>query len=122
MKDRELAVNGGRPVRDVFLPASGESLDEADISAVVEVMRRGNLCGGETVAALEEQFAAYVGSRYAVAVSSAGAGLHIAAAAAGIGHREEVIVSPLAPLPDACFARYMNGGTVFADIDIHTYN
>ena len=122
MKNKELAVNGGRPVRDTFLPASRECLDEADISAVVNVLRRGNLCGGELVAALEERFAGYAGVRYAVAVSSGGAGLHITAAAAGISLREEVIVSSLSPLADACFAKYMGGGTVFADIDTHTYN
>jgi dTDP-4-amino-4,6-dideoxygalactose transaminase len=86
MKNKELAVNGGRPVRDTFLPASGECLDEADISAVVNVLRRGNLCGGELVAAL-----------------------HITAAAAGISLREEVIVSSLSPLADVCFAKYMGG-------------
>ena len=91
MKNKELAVNGGRPVRDTFLPASRECLDEADISAVVNVLRRGNLCGGELVAALEERFAGYAGVRYAVAVSSGGAGLHITAAAAGISLRAENI-------------------------------
>ncbi|MCL6636105.1 MAG: DegT/DnrJ/EryC1/StrS family aminotransferase, partial [Peptococcaceae bacterium] len=97
-------------------------IEDEDIAAVEQVLRNGPLDDGPKVAEFEREFAAYVGARYAVAVSSGAAGLHIAAAAAGIAHREEVITSPIAPLAAACCALYQGAAAVFADIDIHTYN
>lgn len=120
--DKKLAVKGGRPVRGDYLPGAREHFEEYEINAVNDVLRDRNLRAGQKVDELEERFAAYAGAKYAVAVSNGGAGLHIAAAAAGVAHREEVILSPLAPPEAACCALYRGAAAVFADIDIHTYN
>lgn len=116
------AARGGSPVRDGFLPWAKHWAGPEEIAAVEEVLREGPLSDGPRVREFERQFASYVGARYAVAVSSGSAGLHIAAAAAGLAHGEEVITSPLAPLAAACCPLYLGASTVFADIDIHTYN
>jgi len=116
------AARGGRPVGDTYLPCASSWIDEEDIAAVERALRGGRLAGGPLVAEFEREFASYVGAGYAVAVSSGAAGPHIAAAAAGIAHREEVITSPIAPLAAACCALYQGAAAVFADIDIHTYN
>lgn len=116
------AAKGGSPVRDTYLPCGSQCIEADDIGAVEQLLRKGPLNNGQKVAAFEREFASYVGARYAVAVSSGAAGLHIAAAAAGVAHGEEVITSPIAPLSAACCALHQGAATIFADVDIHTYN
>lgn len=109
-------------MRDTYLPCGSHFFEDEDIAAVEHVLRKGSLNSGQKVVEFEREFASYVGAKYAVAVSSGAAGLHIAAAAAGVAHGEEVITSPIAPLAAACCGLYQGAATVFADIDIHTYN
>ena len=91
----KLAIHGGAPVRREMLPYARQSLDEDDINAVLEVLRSDWLTTGPQVAAFEQDFAAFVGAREAVAVSSGTAALHAAMHAAGIGPGDEVIVPAL---------------------------
>src|SRR5881275_258918 len=65
-----LAIHGGAPVRANLLPYGRQSVDEADIQAVVDVLRSDWLTTGPKVAEFEEAFASYVGARYAVSFSS----------------------------------------------------
>ena len=74
-----LAIHGGTPVRRTLLPYGHHSIDEADIQAVVEVLRSDWLTSGSKVGEFEEAFAAYVGARHAVSFSSGTAALHAAA-------------------------------------------
>lgn len=116
------AAKGGSPVRDTYLPCGNHWIEDEDIAAVEHVLRKGPLNAGQKVAEFEREFASYVGAKYVIAVSSGAAGLHIAAAAAGLARGEEFITSPIAPLSSACCAKYLGAAQVFADIDIHTYN
>ena len=79
-----LAINGGTPVRATLLPYGRQSIDEADIQAVVDVLRSDWLTTGPKVGEFEEQFAARVGAAHAVSFSSGTAALHAAAFAAGL--------------------------------------
>src|SRR5918996_993697 len=76
---------------EVFDPVIGEE----EIEAVVAALRRGEISGsfGESIPRFEEEFAAYCGCKYGVAVSSGSTALHLAVAAAGIGAGDEVLVS-----------------------------
>jgi dTDP-4-amino-4,6-dideoxygalactose transaminase len=74
------------------------------------------------VAAFEERFAAEVGARYAVAVSSGTAALHAAVFAAGIGPGDEVVTTPLTFAATANCVLYQGGRPVFADVDPETLN
>ncbi len=65
-----LAINGGTPVRATLLPYGRQSIDEADIQAVVDVLRSDWLTTGPKVGEFEEQFAARVGAAHAVSFSS----------------------------------------------------
>ncbi|MBI4736105.1 MAG: DegT/DnrJ/EryC1/StrS family aminotransferase [candidate division NC10 bacterium] len=65
-----LALHGGRPVRAHMLPYGRHEVDEADIQAVVEVLRGDWLTNGPAVAGFEEGFAERVGAGFAVALSS----------------------------------------------------
>ena len=69
------------------------------------------------MAAFEEAFARWNGSKYAVAVSSGTAALHIAMEAMGIGPGDEVIVPPLTFFATVSSVLYLGATPVFADID-----
>jgi UDP-4-amino-4,6-dideoxy-N-acetyl-beta-L-altrosamine transaminase len=118
----KLAINGGRPVRENYLAYGQQWLDEQDIEAVVKVLKGDCLTTGPWVKAFEDKVAGYVGARYAVAVSSGTAALHMACFAAGIGSGDEVIVSPITFAASANCVLYQGGTPVFADIDPCTYN
>ena len=68
-----------------MIPYGKHHIDEEDIQAVVNVLRSGALTQGPAVEAFEQAIAEYVGAKYAVAVSSGTAALHLAALAAGVG-------------------------------------
>ncbi len=111
-----LAIEGGTPVRHTMLPYGRQWLDDGDIDAVAQALRSDWLTTGPRVAKFEEAFAAHVGARFAVAVSSGTAALHAAAFAAGIGPGDEVIVPPLTFAASANCVRYQGGTVVFADV------
>jgi perosamine synthetase len=116
------ALLGGRPVRERMLPYGRQDVTEADIQAVVEVLRGDWLTNGPAVARFEEAFASRVGARFAVALSSGTAALHAAASVAGLGPGDEVILSPLTFLASANCILYCGATPVFADIDPSTLN
>ncbi len=116
------ALLGGAPVRARMLPYGRQHVDESDIQAVNEVLRGDWLTNGPTVARFEEAFAARVGARFAVALSSGTAALHAAAVVAGLGPGDEVILSPLTFLASANCLLYCGARPVFADIDPATLN
>ena len=92
----QLALHGGKPVRSTPLPFFRPSIDQEDLAAVSRSLGQDCLTNDRQVREFEAAFAEYVGARYAVAVASGAAGLHIALMAGGIGPQEEVIASPLA--------------------------
>jgi perosamine synthetase len=111
-----LAIDGGAPVREAFLPYGRHSIDEADIQAIVETLRSDWLTTGPKVAEFEEAFAERVGASCAVSFSSGTAALHGAIFAAGIGPGDEVITSPLTFAATANCVLYQGGRPVFADV------
>lgn len=118
----KLAIEGGAPVRPALLPYGRQSVDEADIQAVVEVLHGDWLTTGPAVRAFEEAVAAYTGAKEAIAVNSGTAALHAAAFAAGIGPGDEVIVPPITFAATANCVLYMGGIPVFADVCPDTLN
>jgi perosamine synthetase len=117
-----LAIDGGRPVRASLLPYGRQQICEADIQAVVDVLRSDWLTTGPKVEAFEEAFADAVGARHAVAVSSGTAALHAAVAAAGVASGDEVITSPLTFCASANCAVYQGARPVFGDVKPDTLN
>lgn len=105
-----------------MIPYGHQTIDEADIQAVVKVLRSDYLTTGPAVGEFEQKVAEYVGAKYAVAVSNGTAALHIACLAAGIGPGDEVITSPITFAASANCVLYCGGTPVFADIDPNTYN
>lgn len=89
---------------------------------VLQALRSGILSIGPFQERFEKKFAQAVGTKYAVAVSSGTAGLHLALIAAGIGPGDEVITSPFSFVASANAILYVGAKPVFADIDPVTYN
>jgi perosamine synthetase len=121
-KVETLAVHGGSPVRDKLLPYGRQSVDGDDIQSVVEVLKSDWLTTGPKVAEFEEAFAAQVGARYAVSLSSGTAALHAAAFAAGLTQGDEAIVTPLTFCATANCILYQGATPVFADVTEDTLN
>lgn len=92
--ENKLAISGGKPVRDSYLPYGRQSLDEEDIQSVVDILRGDYLTTGPTIALFEEKVAEYAGSSYAVAFSSGTAALHAACFAAGISQETKSLLHP----------------------------
>ena len=84
--------------------------------------RSGTLTQGPAIEAFEQAIAAYVGAKYAVAVASGTAALHLAAIAAGVGPGSALVTSPITFVASANAALYAGGRAVFADIEPGTIN
>jgi perosamine synthetase len=119
---RTLAIHGGSPVRASLLPYGRQSIDEADIQAVVDVLRSDWLTTGPKVAEFEEAFAARVGAAHAVSFTSGTAALHAAAFAAGLKAGDEAITTPMTFAATANCVLYQGATPVFADVSGDTLN
>ena len=104
------------------IPYGRQSISEADIQAVVEVLQSDWLTQGPAVERFEAAVAQYCGARYAVAVSSATAALHIACLAAGLGPGDRMWTSPNTFVASANCGVYCGAEVDFVDIDPHSYN
>jgi len=104
-----------------MIPYGRQSISEDDIAAVVAVLRGDFLTQGPAIESFEQAFAARVGAKYAVAVNSATAALHLALRVAGIGKDDRVVTSPITFLASANAAAYVGATPDFADIDPVSY-
>lgn len=105
-----------------MIPYGRQTISEADIQAVVDVLRSDFLTQGPAVPGFEHSVAAYCGAQYAFAVNSATSALHIACLALGVGKGDSVWTSPITFVASANCALYCGAGVDFVDIDPHTYN
>ena len=103
-----------------FLPFSRPSITEGDIEAVIEVLRSGWITTGSKVAALEEAFGARVGSKHALAVTSATAAMHLLMRACNIGPGDEVITPALTWVSTINLIMLAGATPVYADVDRET--
>lgn len=103
-----------------FIPYARQSIDEKDVAAVCSVLRSDWLTTGPKVAEFEKSLAEYVGTKYAVAVSSGTAALHAAMYAIVIGPGDEVIVPPMTFAATANCVVFQGGTPVFTDVDPDT--
>lgn len=118
----ELAIHGGKPVRDTFLSYGQQWIDEEDIQAVVETLKSPFLTQGPKITEFEQKIAEFVGAKYAVAFTNGTAALHGACYAAGITKGDEVITTPVTFVASSNCVLYVGATPVFADIDPETYN
>ena len=105
-----------------YIPYGRQNITEADIDAVVNVLRSDWLTQGPMIDQFEQAIANYCGAQYAVAVSNATAALHLACLAIGIGPGDILWTSPNTFVASANCARYCGANVDFIDIDPQTYN
>ena len=105
-----------------MIPYGMHYIDEADINAVSNVLRDGFLTQGPVIEQFENAFAQFVGSKYAVAVSSCTAGLHLATLAAGLKKGDALITSPITFVSSANAGLYVGAEVIFSDINSSSIN
>lgn len=105
-----------------MIPYGRQNINQADIDAVIDVLRSDFLTQGPVVPAFENAVAKYCGTQHAVAVNSATSALHIACLALGVGHGDTVWTSPITFVASANCALYCGAKVDFVDIDPNTYN
>ncbi len=106
----------------MYIPYGKQLIDENDINSVLDVLHSDYLTTGPKISEFEKKVANYVGAKYAVAVNSGTAALHIACLAAGISKGDEVITTPITFAATSNCVLYCGGIPIFADIDADTYN
>jgi dTDP-4-amino-4,6-dideoxygalactose transaminase len=99
------------------IPLADVDYSSEEETAVLDVLRSRWLTMGTVTQAFEEEFAAYVGVRHAVAVANGTAALHLACIASGLGPGDEVIVPSLTFVATANAIRYTGATPVFADVE-----
>lgn len=103
-----------------MIPYGKHFIDDDDIDAVIRCLKSGLITQGPLVGQFEKQFADFVGAKYAVAVSSGTAALHLSTAASGFRKNHALVTSSLTFVASANVAYYQNGRILLTDINRDT--
>ena len=103
------------------IPYGKQFIDKEDIDAVVKVLKSDFLTQGPKIEEFETEFAKYVGSKFAVAVSNGTAALHLCNLALGVKPGDRVITTPITFAASANSVRYVGGEVCFIDINPENY-
>jgi len=99
-----------------------QDITQADIDAVIAVLKSVNLTQGPNIPAFEQSVLTHTGAKHAVAVNSATSALHIACLALGVGSGDWLWTTPNTFVASANCGLYCGAQVDFVDIDPHTYN
>lgn len=105
-----------------MIPIAKPIIGAEEIKAVTAVLNSGGIAQGKVVEEFEEAFAEFIGTKYAIAVNSGTAALHIALLAHGIGESDEVITTPFTFIATANSILFTGAKPVFADIEEDSFN
>lgn len=105
-----------------FLPYGRQSLDEADIQAVLEVLHSDFLTQGPAIPRFEKAMTEWCGARHGIAMANGTATLHLAAKAMGLTHGDWLWTSPITFVASANAGRYCGAQVGFVDVDPGTVN
>jgi dTDP-4-amino-4,6-dideoxygalactose transaminase len=105
-----------------MIPYGRQDISEADIQAVVDVLRSDFLTQGPAIPRFEKAVAGYCGAQHSVAVNSATSGLHITCLVLGVGKGDSVWTTPITIAASANCALYCGATVDFVDINSRTYN
>jgi len=105
-----------------MIPYGRQDITQADIDAVVQVLRSDFLTQGPLVPRFEKKLASYCGASHSVAVNSATSALHIACLALGLQEGDWLWTTPMTFVASANCALYCGAQVDFVDIDPHTWN
>ncbi len=99
------------------IPYGRQRISRRDVGAVVKALKSDYLTQGPLVSKFEKDFAKYVGSRYAIVVSSGTAALHLSTLVLGVDNKNKIITTPITFSASANCIRYCGGEVVLSDID-----
>ncbi|PCI70842.1 MAG: UDP-4-amino-4,6-dideoxy-N-acetyl-beta-L-altrosamine transaminase [Piscirickettsiaceae bacterium] len=105
-----------------MIPYGKQDINQADIDAVIDVLRSDFLTQGSQVPLFEKTVSNYCGVQFGVATNSATSALHIACLALGLGEGDYLWTSPNTFVASVNCALYCGAKVDFIDIDLHTYN
>ncbi len=105
-----------------MIPYGRQDIIQADIDAIVDVLRSDFLTQGPQVPLFEQKLADYCGAKHAVAVNSATSALHLACLALGLGPDDWLWTSPITFVASANCGLYCGARVDFVDINPRTYN
>jgi perosamine synthetase len=105
-----------------IIPISKPQFGDEELALLREVIESGFVVQGPKVAELEREFATLAGTRYAVAVATGTAALHLALLAHGIGPGDEVITTAFTFIASANSVLYVGAKPIFVDIRADTFN
>jgi perosamine synthetase len=120
--DSRSAIREARVSSPEAIPFALPDIGQDEIDAVVDVLRSRWLTTGKQCGEFERRFAAAVGARYAVALNSCTAALHLSLEALGVGPGDLVFLSPYTFAASGEVVRYLGATPVFVDIDPLTLN
>ena len=103
-----------------MLPYGRQSISDADVDAVRDVLSSDWLTTGPLVTAFEQRLGKLAGGHRAVSCTSGTAALHMAYAAAGVGPGDEVVCTPMTFVATASCASILGATVVFADVEEDT--
>lgn len=104
------------------LKAQYESIKDEILSAVSTTLASTQFVLGKEVAAFEEEFATYSGSKFGIGVNSGTSALHLALLAAGVKPGDEVITVSCTFVATVAAIDYTGARPVFVDVDPLTHN
>lgn len=107
--------------RETFLPYAVPLIEDDDINEVVETLKSGWVAKGPRTIEFEKRFAEYTGAKYAIAMNSATAALHIALIAGGVKPGDEVITTPITFAATANTIIHIGATPIFVDVDPNTF-
>jgi len=119
-----LAIDGGTPVRTKGFPTRGEGMGDDEIAQLTEVVRSGHLfrVGGSKTKEVEDRFAALLGMKHALAVTSGTAAIHTAVACINPDPGDEIITTPLTDMGTVIGILYQQAIPIFADVVPNGYH
>ncbi len=116
------AIEGGALQRKDFLVFGRPQIEEEEIEEVVDSLRSKWIGTGPKVTRFENDVKKYLGCKYAVALNSCTAGLHLSLIVAGIKEGDEVITTPMTFAATANVIEHVRAKPVFADIELSSMN
>ncbi|WP_287585365.1 DegT/DnrJ/EryC1/StrS family aminotransferase [Candidatus Borrarchaeum sp.] len=122
MDIEDLALFGGEPVRKTPISLSKPFITQEEIDNVIEVLRSNWIVQGPRVEEFENNFAEYVGTEYAIAVSSGSAALHLALLSIGVKPNTEVLIPDITCISVPNAVSYVGAFPRFVDVNMNTYN
>jgi dTDP-4-amino-4,6-dideoxygalactose transaminase len=117
-----IALNGGEPVRNEFLPFYKPVISDKEIEEVIHTLKSGWITTGPKTMEFQKKFAEYIGIKNAIAVNSCTAGLHLALEAIGVKPGDEIITTPYTFAATANVVEQMGAKVVFVDVEEDTLN